>query len=341
MNILVTGGAGYIGSHVCTELLICGHKVIAIDNLSNSNISSLQNVSKIAKVDLNIDPEKDSKFIFIYGDIRHEEVLEKIFYEHNIHTVLHFAGLKSVGDSVKNPDDYFSNNVDGSINLLNVMKRFNCKTIVFSSSATVYGKAKINPINESSKLLPTNPYGESKKLIEDFLRKQFKEDPNWRIAILRYFNPIGAHKSSLIGERSDDIPNNLLPYILKVATGEKKTLNIYGNDYETLDGTGVRDYIHVMDLVDGHLKSIKILEDKPQLLVVNLGTGFGYSVLEVVKAFEKVTQKKINYEFKDRREGDVAISYADPHLALKLLNWKAKYNLEDMCLDSWKFKLKQ
>ena len=339
MNILVTGGAGFIGSHVCVELLLSGYKIIVIDNLSNSQISALYNVSKIVNIDLNIDEDIDAYFTFINADIRDKEPLEKIFSEHQIDAVIHFAGLKSVKESVENPTDYYSNNVDGSINLFNVMEKFHCKTIIYSSSATVYGDSKEMPINEASELLPTNPYGESKKIVEDFLNNLFNLDEAWHVAILRYFNPIGAHKSGLIGENPADIPNNLIPYIMKVASGELKILNIFGNDYDTHDGTGVRDYIHVIDLAHGHIKALEVLVEKPQIITVNLGTGIGYSVLDVIKTFEKVLKQKIIFEISDRRSGDVAKYVADPTFAKEILSWEAQYNLEDMCYDSWNYKL--
>jgi len=340
MNILVTGGAGYIGSHVSVELLELGHKIIVIDNLSNSQISALYNVSKIVNIDLNIDEDIDAYFTFIKADIRDKESLENIFSLHQIDAVIHFAGLKSVKESVENPTEYYSNNVDGSINLFNVMEKFHCKTIIYSSSATVYGDFKEIPINEASELLPTNPYGKSKKIVEDFLNNLFNLDETWHVAILRYFNPIGAHKSGLIGEIPADIPNNLIPYIMQVASGELKILNIFGNDYDTHDGTGVRDYIHVIDLAYGHIKALEVLVEKPQIITVNLGTGVGYSVLDIVRTFEKVTKQKIIYKISGRRDGDVAISYADTTFAKEVLGWEAIYNLEDMCHDLWEFKLK-
>ena len=340
MNILVTGGAGFIGSHVCVELLLSGYKIIVIDNLSNSQISALYNVSKIANIDLNIDEDIDAYFTFIKADIRDKEPLEKIFSLHQIDAVIHFAGLKFVKESVENPAEYYSNNVDGSINLFNVMEKFHCKTIIYSSSATVYGDSKEMPINEESQLLPTNPYGKSKKIVEDFLKNLYNLDNAWHIAILRYFNPIGAHKSGLIGESPVDIPNNLLPYIMKVASGELKILNVFGNDYDTHDGTGVRDYIHVIDLAYGHIKALEVLVEKPQLITANLGTGIGYSVLDVIKTFEKVSKQKIIFKVLARRAGDVAISYADATFAKEVFNWEAIYNLEDMCHDSWNYKLK-
>ena len=339
MNILVTGGAGFIGSHICVELLLLGHKVVVLDNLSNSKIRSLNNVSKIVNIDLNSNLNIDAFFTFIKGDIRNEAVVSKIFSTIKIDVVVHLAGLKSTNESVEEPTRYYSNNVDGSLSLFKIMKKFNCKTIVFSSSATVYGDAKSSPINEDAQILPTNPYGENKKTVEDILNNLFNKDQSWRIAILRFFNPIGAHKSGLIGEDPNDIPNNLMPYIIKVASGEFKVLNIFGNDYDTPDGTGIRDYIHVLDLVSGHIAAIKVLMKQTQIITVNLGTGMGYSVIDVVKCFEKVSQQKIIFKILERREGDVAISYSDPKFAKVHLNWEAKYSLEDMCSDSWNYKL--
>jgi len=340
MNILVTGGAGFIGSHVCVDLLKLGHQVLVIDNLSNSQITSLLNVSKIVNIDLNLDPKIENNFTFIKANILDSIVLEEIFSNHKVDAVIHLAGLKSVSESVEYPERYSENNVFGSINLLNVMKKFNCKTIIFSSSATVYGDAKKMPINEGARVSPTNPYGENKKTIEDALKNLFKLDNSWRIAILRFFNPIGAHKSGLIGESPLDMPNNLMPYIMKVASGELKTLNVFGGDYDTHDGTGVRDYIHVLDLASGHILALKTLIKKPQLIIVNLGTGVGYSVIDVIKSFEHVSNQKITYKTIARRKGDIAMSYSDPVLAKEILNWTAKYNLKDMCYDSWQYKLK-
>jgi len=339
MNILVTGGAGFIGSHVCVELLLSGYKIIVIDNLSNSKITSLHGVSKIVNINLNFDAASDAYFTFIQADICEKEPLEKIFFTHQIDAVIHFAGLKSVQESVENPAKYYSNNVDGSINLFNVMEKFNCKTIIFSSSATVYGNAIEMPINEGAQLLPTNTYGKTKKTIEDALKNLFNLDDEWHIAILRFFNPIGAHKSGFIGESPLVLPNNLMPYIVKVASREYKRLNIFGNDYDTHDGTGVRDYIHVLDLVSGHIKALKAIIKKPQVITVNLGTGVGYSVLDVVRTFEKVTKQEIIFKIAGRRSGDVAKSYSDPTFAKEILSWEAQYNLEDMCYDSWNYKL--
>lgn len=336
MNILVTGGVGFIGSHVCVKLLELGHKVIVIDNLSNSHFSSLQNVAKIVKTSLNI----DGNLNFFHGDIRDQDPLEEIFSNYNVDVVIHLAGLKSVKESVENPEKYYSNNVNGSINLFNLMEKFDCKTIIFSSSATVYGATNKMPISEKSEILPINPYGMNKKNIEDILMNLFNVDDSWHISILRFFNPIGAHKSGLIGESPLDLPNNLMPYILKVASGELKKLNIFGDDYDTPDGTGVRDYIHVEDLAAGHIKALDDVINKPQVIIANLGTGIGYSVYDVIRTFEKVTHQKIFFEVSERRLGDIASSYSDPSFAKKAFDWVASYNLEDMCNDAWNYKLK-
>ena len=340
MNILVTGGAGFIGSHVCVELLTLGYCVIVLDNLSNSNINSLHNVAKIVNINLNFNLDKHNKFTFFESDITKIEHIENVFSSQKIDAVIHLAGLKSVKESVENPDQYYVNNVNGSINLFNTMRRFNCKSIIFSSSATVYGEAETVPINENAKIIPNNPYGENKAAIERELKILYNLDKKWRIAILRFFNPIGAHKSGLIGESPVDIPNNLMPYILKVASGDLESLSIFGGDYDTHDGTGVRDYIHVMDLASGHIKALTTLLKKPELLIVNLGTGIGYSVLDVLKSFEKVSNQKVIFNILGRRAGDVATSYSDPTFAKDALNWSAKYNLEEMCHDSWNFILK-
>jgi UDP-glucose 4-epimerase len=337
MNVLVTGGAGFIGSHVCVKLLILGHKVIVLDNLCNSQINALQGVSKITNIDLEFEFKKEAQFIFYKGDTRNSDDLRIVFSNQRVDSVIHLAGLKSVHFSIQNPHKYFENNVEGTKNLVDIMKNFNCKSIIFSSSATVYGDSNISPIKENSIISPTNPYGENKFLIELFLKKIFDSDQSWRVAILRFFNPVGAHQSGIIGENPSDIPNNLMPYILKVANNELKVLKVYGNNYDTHDGTGIRDYIHVMDLADGHIKALNVLMKKPQIFTVNLGTGIGYSVLEVVKAFEKVSRKIINLEIISRREGDVAISYSDSNYAKELIGWEAQYNLEEMCCDSWNY----
>jgi UDP-glucose 4-epimerase len=340
MNVLVSGGAGFIGSHVCVQFLMLGYKVIVLDNLCNSQISALHGVSKITNIDLEMEFQKQSQFVFYKGDIRNLEDLEAIFSNQRIDCVIHLAGLKSVESSVKNPHEYFTNNIGGTKNLINTMIKFNCKSIIFSSSATLYGNSNMVPFNEDSNIAPTNPYGQSKSLIELFLKKIFQSDKSWRIAILRFFNPIGAHQSGTIGENPNETPNNLMPYILSVANKDLKALKIYGNNYNTHDGTGIRDYIHVMDIADANIKAFNVLMKKSQIFTVNLGTGIGYSVLDVVKTFEKVSGIKINFQIVPRREGDVAISYSDPSYAKEFFGWKAKYNLEEMCYDSWNFILK-
>tara|TARA_B110000008_G_scaffold279147_1_gene325119 strand:+ start:590 stop:1597 length:1008 start_codon:yes stop_codon:yes gene_type:complete len=331
MNILVTGGAGYIGSHVCVKLLELDNKVIVIDNFSNSHPSVLSNVLKIAI--------KNRDLVVFKGDIRQKNPLDKIFSTYKVDVVIHLAGLKSVNESTKKQSEYYSNNVEGSKNLLKFMKRENCKTLIFSSSATVYSFKEKMPLTEDSLILPNNPYGENKKEIEDHLKDLFNSDNSWQIAILRFFNPIGAHKSGLIGDNPIENPNNLMPYILKVASGELPNLFIFGNDYETHDGTGIRDYIHIEDIASGHIKALFSILKKPQLIISNLGTGIGYSVLDVVRTFENVTNQKIIFKVSNRRDGDVSVSYSDPSFAKLALDWKAKYNLEDMCNDAWNYKL--
>lgn len=329
MKILITGGAGYIGSHAVVELLNKNEDLILIDNFYNSKRKTLENIKKITN--------KDFKFYEMdYTDIN---LLEKVFEENKIDAVIHFAGYKAVGESVEKPIEYYQNNVSGTLNLLSVMKKHNVKKIIFSSSATVYGVPQKLPITETDKVGgTTNPYGTSKLFIEQILKDLYNSDNTWSIAILRYFNPVGAHTSSLIGEDPNGIPNNLMPYILKVATGEKPKLNVFGNDYETKDGTGVRDYIHVVDLAKGHIKALeKINKEKNGLFIYNLGTGKGYSVLEMIKTFEKVTGQKINYEITERRPGDVAECYADSTKAQKELNFTCEKTLEDMCKDAWNF----
>lgn len=329
MKILITGGAGYIGSHTVVELLNKNEDLILIDNFYNSKRKALENIKKITN--------KDFKFYEMdYTDIN---LLEKVFEENKIDAVIHFAGYKAVGESVEKPIEYYQNNVSGTLNLLSVMKKHNVKKIIFSSSATVYGVPQKLPITETDKVGDTtNPYGTSKLFIEQILKDLYNSDNTWSIAILRYFNPVGAHTSSLIGEDPNGIPNNLMPYILKVATGEKPKLNVFGNDYETKDGTGVRDYIHVVDLAKGHIKALeKINKEKQGLFIYNLGTGKGYSVLEMIKTFEKVTGQKINYEITERRPGDVAECYADSTKAQKELNFTCEKTLEDMCKDAWNF----
>lgn len=327
MNILVTGGVGYIGSHTCIELLKAGFNVIVVDNLCNSSAESLRNVEKLSH----------SKICFYKIDIRDKAALNDVFKENSIDAVIHFAGLKAVGESTKKPIDYYSNNFTGTCILTEVMAKFNCKTLVFSSSATVYGDPQTVPIKENFPLSAVNPYGRSKLMIEELLQDIYDADKSWHIAILRYFNPVGAHKSGLIGEDPNGIPNNLMPYISQVATGKLKQLNIFGNDYNTPDGTGVRDYIHVVDLAKGHIKALQEMKKNSQVLKVNLGTGNGYSVLEMVMAFEKASGKEIPYQITDRRMGDIASCYADPSYAEEKLGWKAECDLNEMCEDVWRW----
>ena len=327
MNILVTGGAGYIGSHTCIELINAGYKVVVVDNLCNSSLESLKRVEGI--VDCNIPFHK--------VDVRDKQALTHVFEQYSIDGVIHFAGLKAVGESVEKPIEYYDTNVGGTFILAEVMREFDCKTLVFSSSATVYGDPHTVPIKEDFPLSVTNPYGRSKLMIEEFLRDVFVADKNWRIALLRYFNPVGAHKSGLIGEDPNDIPNNLIPYISQVAVGKLEKLSVFGGDYDTLDGTGVRDYIHVVDLAKGHVKALQVLKDKPQVLTVNLGTGKGYSVLDIVKAFERASDKSVPYQIVGRRPGDIAICYADPAYAIEILDWKAEHELDEMCEDAWRW----
>lgn len=329
MKILVTGCAGYIGSHTVVELLNENYEVVGLDNFSNSKKETLDKIKNITSKEIT----------FYEGNMLDEKLLDKIFKDNKIEAVIDFAAYKAVGDSVKKPVEYYINNVSSVLTLLNVMKKNNVKTIVFSSSATVYGNPKELPIKETSETGgTTNPYGTSKLFVEKILKDLYESDNTWNICILRYFNPIGAHKSGLIGEDPNGVPANLLPYITKVAKGELKQLNIFGNDYNTEDGTGVRDYIHVVDLAVGHLKALEKLEkDKQGLHIYNLCTGKGYSVLEIVNAFEKVNKIKIPYEIVARREGDIDACYSDPSKALKELNFKAKYTLEDMVRDAWNF----
>ncbi len=327
MKILVTGGAGYIGSHTCIELLKAGYEVVVVDNLCNSSLEALKRVEKLA----------DTSIPFYKVDVRDKAALTRVFEKHAIDGVIHFAGLKAVGESVEKPIEYYDTNVGGTFILAEVMRDFSCKTFVFSSSATVYGDPHTVPIKEDFPLSVTNPYGRSKLMIEEFLQDLFVADDSWHIALLRYFNPVGAHKSGLIGEDPNDIPNNLIPYIAQVAVRKLEKLTVFGGDYDTPDGTGVRDYIHVVDLAKGHVKALQALEDKPQLLTVNLGTGNGYSVLDMVKAFEKASGKHIAYQIADRRTGDIATCYADPAYAAEKLNWKAECELDEMCEDTWRW----
>ncbi len=336
-TVLVTGGAGYIGSHACVELLQAGYQVVVVDNLVNSKEESLKRVSKITGKNLHFYPI----------DIRDEAALNQVFSSHSIDSVIHFAGLKAVGESCEQPLRYYQNNISGTLVLIDVMTKFKVTNLVFSSSATVYGDPASVPITESFPLSATNPYGRSKLIIEDILRDIASADSinksgqPWKIALLRYFNPIGAHASGLIGENPNGIPNNLMPYIAQVAGGQLAQLSVFGGDYPTPDGTGVRDYIHVVDLAKGHLKALEALDSssfsKGACIAVNLGTGNGYSVLEMINAFHSVTGKPVNYKIAPRRPGDIAECYADPSFALLTLGWQAEKSLEDMVMDTWRW----
>ena len=326
MAILVTGGAGYIGSHTCVELLNEGYEVVVLDNLSNSSEKSLERVKQITG--------KEVKFY--KGDILDRDILKKVLETENIESCIHFAGLKAVGESVEKPWEYYNNNIAGTLVLTDEMRRHGCKNIIFSSSATVYGDPAMIPITEECpKGTCTNPYGWSKSMLEQVLSDMQKADPEWNVILLRYFNPIGAHKSGLIGENPNGIPNNLMPYITQVAVGKLKELGVFGDDYDTPDGTGVRDYIHVVDLAKGHVKAINKLKENVGLGIYNLGTGTGYSVLDIVKNFEAATGVKIPYAIKPRRAGDIATCYSDAAKAEKELGWKAQFGIKEMCADSW------
>ena len=325
--VLVTGGAGYIGSHTCIALHEAGFDFIVFDNLCNSSKESLRRVEKLIGKDVN----------FIEGDIRSKTDLQKVFDNYAIDSVIHFAGLKAVGESVEMPLEYFDNNVSGTVTLCQVMKENDCKKIVFSSSATVYGDPHTTPIKEDFPLSATNPYGRSKLFIEEILRDLFVSDNAYQIVLLRYFNPVGAHKSGIIGEDPNDIPNNLMPFISQTAVGKREKLSVFGGDYNTPDGTGVRDYIHVVDLALGHVKSLQKISSLKEVLTVNLGTGNGYSVLDMVKAFEKASNKKVAYQIVQRRPGDIATCFADPGYAYKQLGWKATRGVDEMCEDSWRW----
>jgi len=334
MRILLTGGAGYIGSHTCVELLENGYDIVVIDDFSNSTSEVLENISMITGVEVGMH-DKITPFLFYNGDVRDRHFLDGIFSEHEIDLVIHFAGLKSVGDSVLCPLDYYDCNVNGTLVLCAAMQAAGVKRMIFSSSATVYGNPHSVPIKESFPLCVTNPYGRSKLFIEEVLQDLHRSDSEWSIVLLRYFNPVGAHKSGLIGESPRGVPNNLMPYINQVAAGELKELSIFGGDYPTVDGTGVRDYIHVVDLAKGHTKSI--IWNRAGVLIVNLGTGVGYSVLEMLLAFEKSTGCKVPYNIVERRDGDIPECYADPSYAKEVLGWEAEFGLEDMCKDAWGF----
>lgn len=325
--ILVTGGAGYIGSHTVVQLIAAGHDLVILDNFSNSSPKVLDRIFAIS----------GSRPQVIDGDIRDPVLLKRIFSEYPIDAVIHFAGLKAVGESVAQPIRYFDNNVVGSLRLFDAMAEANVKTLVFSSSATVYGDPHTVPICESFPLQATNPYGRTKLHIEEMLRDISCADSTWRIALLRYFNPVGAHPSGLIGEDPQGIPNNLMPYVTQVAVGRRAELGVFGNDYPTPDGTGVRDYIHVVDLARGHLAALDALVKVEELITVNLGTGRGYSVLDVVSAFERASGKPVPYQILPRRAGDVASCFADPAMAFEKLGWRAEFDLDDMCRDSWRW----
>ena len=327
MKILVTGGLGYIGSHTCVELIAAGHEPVALDNLSNSSVAVLGRVEKIT----------GRALAFVKADIRDRAALDAVFAQHAFDAVIHFAGLKAVGESVEQPLRYYDNNVAGSVTLFEAMQQRGVKTVVFSSSATVYGDPASVPISEHFPLSATNAYGRSKLMIEDILRDLIVADPSWRIALLRYFNPVGAHASGLIGEEPNGIPNNLLPYIAQVAEGRREKLSVYGDDYPTPDGTGLRDYIHVVDLALGHVKTLTKLATAPGVVTYNLGTGRGNSVLEMVRAFERASGKAVPYQIVARRPGDIAACYADASLAQQELGWTAERDIAQMCADSWRW----
>ena len=328
MSVLVTGGLGYIGSHTCVELMNAGQEIVVVDNLYNCKKSSYDRIKALTGKD----------FSFYECDIRNSKGLNEVFEKENITSVIHFAGLKAVGESVRKPLEYFDNNITGTLVLLDVMRKHNCKKIVFSSSATVYGMNNVSPLTEDMEVGGvTNPYGRTKFMIECILKDLYVSDNSWSICLLRYFNPIGAHKSGTMGEDPNGIPNNLMPYITQVAIGKLDHLNVFGDDYDTPDGTGVRDYIHVVDLALGHIKAVEKVEGEDGLFIYNLGTGVGYSVLDVVKEFEKASGKKIPYVIGPRRDGDIATCYSDPSKALKELGWKAERGIEEMCEDSWRW----
>ncbi len=328
MKILVTGGAGYIGSHTCVELLNEGYEVVIVDNLCNSNRKAVDRVEEIT----------GKKTVFYEADIRDSAKMNEVFADEKPDCVIHFAGLKAVGESVGKPLEYYENNINGTLVMLDVMRKNGCKNIIFSSSATVYGDPKFIPITEECpKGSPTNPYGWTKSMLEQILTDLHTSDPAWNVILLRYFNPIGAHKSGLIGEDPKGIPNNLLPYVAQVAIGKLEKVGVFGNDYDTPDGTGVRDYIHVVDLARGHVRAIDKIKQDPGVKIYNLGTGNGYSVLDVIKAFSKACGHEVPYEIKPRRAGDIATCYADATLAKNELSWEAQYGIDEMCEDSWRW----
>lgn len=328
MNILITGGAGFIGTHTIVELMAAHHNVIVIDNLCNSKEVALRRVTQIT----------GHSVPFVHADVRDRAALEQLFEQHSIDAVIHFAGLKAVGESVAKPLEYYENNMNATFVLLDVMRKHGCKNIIFSSSATVYGDPAIIPITEECpKGHCTNPYGQTKSMLEEVLMDVQRADPEWNVVLLRYFNPIGAHPSGLIGENPNGIPNNLMPYITQVAIGLRKELGVFGNDYDTPDGTGVRDYIHVVDLARGHVAALQAIESNCGTAIYNLGTGHGYSVLDVVKAFVKANGVEVPYSIKPRRPGDIATCYCNPAKAKAELGWEAQYGIEEMCRDSWNF----
>lgn len=330
-TILLTGGAGFIGSHTIIELDKAGYEVVVVDNLINSKEEAIRRVETIINKPID----------FVRADVRDREAMNKLFDSHHFHAVIHFAGLKAVGESVTKPLEYYENNMNATFVLLDVMRNHNCKNIIFSSSATVYGDPAIIPISEQCpKGKCTNPYGQTKSMLEEVLSDVQRADNTWNVVLLRYFNPIGAHPSGLIGENPNGIPNNLMPYITQTAIGIRKELGVFGNDYPTPDGTGVRDYIHVCDLAAGHVCALKAIDNNCGLAIYNLGTGRGYSVLDVVKAFENANNLKVPYSIKPRRAGDIATCYCDPQKAFEELGWKAQYNIEDMCRHSWNFQTK-
>jgi UDP-glucose 4-epimerase len=326
-TVLVTGGAGYIGSHACVALQEAGYQVVVLDNLVNSHAEALERVGRIA----------GRQPVFVRGDIRDRDCLERLFAEHPVSAVMHFAGLKAVGESVAQPLDYYQNNVGGTLTLLQEMAAAGVRSLVFSSSATVYGDPASVPIREDFPRGATNPYGRTKQMVEDILEDWHTAHPEWRVARLRYFNPVGAHPSGLIGEDPQGVPNNLMPFIAQVAVGRREQLAVFGNDYPTVDGTGVRDYIHVMDLVEGHVAALRYLQQQGGLLTVNLGTGSGVSVLQLVAAFERASARPVPYQVVARRPGDVAECWADPGLAGRLLEWRASRSLQQMCEDAWRW----
>ncbi len=326
-SILVTGGTGFIGSHTCVALLEAGHDVVVLDNLCNSDAAVIKRIGQIC----------DREPVFIEGDIRDGAMLKRLFNEHPVTAVMHFAGLKAVGESMHQPLAYYENNIGGTLNLLMAMGHAGVRTMVFSSSATVYGNPASVPITEDFPRSTTNPYGATKLVIEDMLADLFWAEPNWRLARLRYFNPVGAHESGLIGENPRGVPNNLMPFIAQTAAGLRDELTVFGDDYDTPDGTGVRDYIHVVDLANGHVAALDYLRNKRDILTVNLGTGQGVSVLEMIRTFEKTNQCKVPYRISERRAGDIARCWADTGLANRLLGWQASRTLENMCKDSWRW----